>query len=252
MTSHSTQITVTFDSNIWESLVDSIKRSGDKDCERIFELIEHRRIIPFFFEGIATIEAVTKSERPTYFPSYKGAITVSADNGFSRRFPGSPAPQLFAYLSENIGKALGTGFKFIRLPRIGLPRVPEEHLASDTRFNLEQRLERSFEFARYIEKQNMGRSEFEEKTAHVQEAMNVTECKSQTGISNKAYAKSVAEWSDGDALAAHYGYGLDYFCTRDQGKGAGANSVFFKPNIEHLTEKFGIRVVSPVELLSFT
>lgn len=57
------------------------------------------------------------------------------------------------------------------------------------------------------------------------------------------------EWVDGDAIAAHYGFGIDYFCTNDQAKGAGTASVFHPDNLNRLSEQYGIKVVSPSQLL---
>jgi hypothetical protein len=45
-----------------------------------------------------------------------------------------------------------------------------------------------------------------------------------------AIAKAVAEWADGNAVAAHYAYENDYICTRDIAKSGGVNSVFAPKN----------------------
>lgn len=61
------------------------------------------------------------------------------------------------------------------------------------------------------------------------------------------FAKAVAEWADGDSIAAHYAYGNDLFCTRDMGKTAGAASVLSLNNRRWLETQFGIEFVSPTE-----
>lgn len=241
--------TVTFDSNVWECIVDPAKREGVEVNQRLFQLIKSGAIIPFFFEGIATVEAVPKSERITFFPNARPRISIKIGDGEPRVTEGTPAPKLTPYLNQNIPIALNLGFSFIRLPRVGAPRVPEEFLAPDKYVALEERLKRSIEFARFIEALGLGRAEMETKTSILRELAASKNTLGEKSISAKAYAKDVSEWSDGDALAAHYGYGLDYFCTNDRGKNAGLRSVFSESNLVKLKEHFAIKVLGPDQLL---
>lgn len=57
-----------------------------------------------------------------------------------------------------------------------------------------------------------------------------------------------AEWADGDSIASHIAYGNDYFCTRDEGKSAGSNSIFSERNREWLREEYGVKFVTPEEI----
>lgn len=41
----------------------------------------------------------------------------------------------------------------------------------------------------------------------------------------EAVTKAVAEWADGDSVAAHYGFGMQWFCSDDFGKNAPGPSV---------------------------
>ena len=59
--------------------------------------------------------------------------------------------------------------------------------------------------------------------------------------------EAVAEWADGDSLVAHYGYGIDLFCSRDWGKNAGKN-VLHPDNRQWLSEEYGIQFVTLAEL----
>jgi hypothetical protein len=63
---------------------------------------------------------------------------------------------------------------------------------------------------------------------------------------NELIADAVGEWADQDAIAAHIGYGLDYFCTADTGRSAthlGA-SIFTQANRAWLTSTYGIRFIT--------
>jgi hypothetical protein len=64
----------------------------------------------------------------------------------------------------------------------------------------------------------------------------------------KAVRRAINEWADGEAIAAHAGYGNDLFCTNDHGKGAGQRSVLHPNNRAWLQSDYGIEFVSMIEL----
>lgn len=249
MDKQNSQITVTFDSNVWESIVDPAKRVNNPTYEAIFNTITSSNIRPFFFEGVATIEIVPKANRIDHFPNSRPRITMKIGDNPTRVIEGTAAPKLSDYLSANLPLALDLGFRFIRLPRIGLPIVPEEFWAKDEFFTLEDRLERSFNFSQHIESLGMGRAKMDHKTRDILEYRAMGTRLADKKILPRAYAKAVAEWADGDALAAHYGYGINYFCTNDRGRSAGTESVFSASNLNELVQRFSLKIVDPDELI---
>jgi hypothetical protein len=52
-------------------------------------------------------------------------------------------------------------------------------------------------------------------------------------------ARAIAEWSDGDSVAAHYGYGNDFFCTGDEAR-PGHPSILDAANRAWLTADFSV------------
>jgi hypothetical protein len=68
------------------------------------------------------------------------------------------------------------------------------------------------------------------------------------GDRNDVLAKATREWADGDSVAAHYGFGIDQFCSEDFGKSASGRSVLDCNNRKWLSEEFGIRFVTLAEL----
>jgi hypothetical protein len=52
------------------------------------------------------------------------------------------------------------------------------------------------------------------------------------------------EWADGDSIAAHHGYGIGWFCSRDFRK----NSMLGQNNREWLNKEFGIQFVTLAQL----
>jgi len=64
----------------------------------------------------------------------------------------------------------------------------------------------------------------------------------------KKVARAVAEWADGDSIAAHIGYRNDIFCTSDKAGKAGTASVFHADSRSWLTQTFGVTFCSMDEL----
>lgn len=58
----------------------------------------------------------------------------------------------------------------------------------------------------------------------------------------------IGEWCDGLIVGSHVGYGNDIFCTGDQGKNAGANSLLHHTNRANLARQ-GIRIMTPYDLV---
>jgi hypothetical protein len=65
----------------------------------------------------------------------------------------------------------------------------------------------------------------------------------------KAVTKAVAEWADGEIVAAHYGHGIDFLCCEDFNKNNSSGpSIFDCVNRAWLTEEFGVRFVTVAQL----
>jgi len=60
--------------------------------------------------------------------------------------------------------------------------------------------------------------------------------------------KAIGEWSDGDAIASHVGYGIEVFCTNDFGRSAGGPSVLDAVNRAWLVATYDVVFVTPIEL----
>jgi hypothetical protein len=64
----------------------------------------------------------------------------------------------------------------------------------------------------------------------------------------KQVKRAIAEWADADTIAAHYGYGIDLFCTRDHGENAKGRSILDDANRAWLQNDYDIKFVSLDEL----
>jgi hypothetical protein len=230
-----------------------MKRGDSLSFCKIYDLILQKAIDPYFFEGIVTLETIQKQDRKKHIAEFKPAISMQIDDEKPRVTKGTPPPQLSEYLKITLPKAIDMGFKFIRTPRVGGHGIDpsEECAAKDIKFPLEERLQRTFEILRFIETLGAGKAKLDTDILKNHRNSLMERAAKDKSLTDKRFAKNIAEWVDGDAIAAHYGYGIDYFCTNDKAGGAGSSSIFSEINLKKVSEKYGIKVVSPDELLGF-
>lgn len=259
---------VTFDSNVFQFVVKPDLSPKDPDADAFRSLNSALRkgtLRGFISETMATLESIKKGDRQNYFSSIRPQVefnesetetgeiclrvTVKPDE---KMHPGLP-PVLSARLSE----AFALGFRFLRCPRIGAPRpitLKEEWFLSETDAGeVEKRHDLYHEVGRAIESREVGIAVAKRLAGEIAaqhrfcgpwyEAWAVTD----DSLQKKRIAEAVAEWADGDAVAAHIGYGNHFFCTRDEGKSAG-ESILNAKNRAWLIRSYSIQFVTPAEL----
>ena len=69
-----------------------------------------------------------------------------------------------------------------------------------------------------------------------------------TSEGEKKVENAIAEWSDGDSIASHVGYGIDLYCSDDEGKSAGAPSIMSNENRAWLSGTYAVEFVTLSEL----
>lgn len=253
---------VTFDSNVWEVVVDADKAAADSSpsaIEGIKQGIMDGVVEPLLPETIFTLEAVRKKIRKDYIGDLKintQSTTISmSDNQIQseivyRPQPGAHpgnGPELQRYLEA----ALELGFRLMRFPRLAMP------LNLVLKESMYHPQEMSDEFTSLL-----GR--IEARLAGAGFVMSQLEALGLSGVMVsepwfkgirtlpddqwKKVANAVAEWADGDAITMHIAYGNDYFCTRDEGKSAGASSILAPSNRTWLENEYGVQFVTPEEL----
>lgn len=254
---------VTFDTNIFSHIVRP-EGCHDPDIKaiaaKIRQFIEIGRILPFVSETVFSLEGIEKKDRPEYFGNYEASIqveTLATDerSAITQRICIGPnlvgRPATNPILLEKLDAARKLGFIVLPFPRIGLPRHPsivDDDFRKDLFPVSQERLDRLFEAGRFIDSLGAGftaakaiAKPFRKNERAWFHALKFA--------SPKTAGEAIAEWADGDSVAAHISLDLDYFCTRDQAKTSGSKSVFSPANREKLTEEFNIAFVSPEELL---
>ena len=64
----------------------------------------------------------------------------------------------------------------------------------------------------------------------------------------RAVERAFSEWADGDSIASHVAYGIDVFCTGDQGNSNAGASILNTTNRQWLTTSYGVRFMTVEEL----
>lgn len=254
---------IIFDSNVWQIVTlpsDFPNEPQIADFIRINQAILDKKIEPFLSETIFTIEAIKKVERQDFFSSTTAKVTTkekATDNGgislsltigpnekdaidFAQR------PILKKYFDE----AIKLGFKIARLPRIGglvNPEVDAVRYKQDEA-SLSAYLEKVFEVGRKIEDAGAGMAQIEEIGKQYGNPVWLKGLKSAPESDRNRIAKAAAEWADGDSVAISIALGCDYFCTRDQAKGAGRKSVLSVTNLAWLNTDYGFKTIPPEDL----
>lgn len=254
---------IIFDSNVWQIVTvpsDFPDEPLIADFIKINQAIIDKKIEPFLSETIFTIEAIRKVERQDFFSSTSAKITTKEkanDNGgISLNFTIGPnekdaidfaeRPILKKYFDE----AIKLGFNIARLPRIGglvNPEVDAVRYKQDEA-SLSAYLDKVFEVGRKIEDAGAGMTQIEEIGKQYGNPVWLKGLKSAPESDRNKIAKAAAEWADGDSVAISIALGCDYFCTRDQAKGAGSKSVLSATNLAWLNAGYGFKTILPEDL----
>jgi len=253
-------VKVTFDTNVWRRVVE-IEIDSRDEYQKLRCRIENKDVEPFICEIALSLESISRKDRPQFWESYipQMEVTGSFDNTqYSGVFSISPDtskhPGMHPILQRKLVEAQRLGFKVLRMTNFGTVRCPEIPDSMYTDFsekNFWVYCERVAQCSDYIASNGWGRAHYETlKNEYNLVGSSVINCLSKIPPEkSKAFGDAIAEWVDGDSIAAHFGYSNEYFCTEDRGKDAGKSSVFYEENLADLKQAFGLKIVSMSELL---
>jgi len=245
---------VTFDSNVWQMVVTPSLASKTALCDAfqaIHQALCGKQICGFICETVATLEAVRVKGRKTYFGSLKLPVEVRPDG----HGPGQVLftinvgtnhdqhPGLPDVLRERLELAFRLGIRLMRAPRIGLP-IPRQFLdlaLLGDEFDVPTSAARDNHWGdvvEMIEQRGVGSA--------VMRSLGAAR-KPQVG-GEKDFARAVAEWADGDSVAAHIAYGNEIFCTEDQGHSTSGTSILDAENRRWLARAHKVKFATIREL----
>ena len=232
---------VTFDSNVWEKVVGNavshFAKIKDKICTG--------EIHPYICEVALSLESIKKKKRAEFFKNYKPSIKceyLPTEDGIIRmQMSIEPNNELHPgfnpKLREKLLKARDLGFRVLRMINLGTVRakeIPDKMCVGDVD---QKYIESLATCSEYITSLGCGQA----MSNQLKETFNRVDFNSQ-GIPSefeKRFQEAVAEWVDGDSLAAHYASGNEWFCTDDQAGNAGIGSIFHSQNRARVEKKFG-------------
>jgi hypothetical protein len=259
-------IKVTFDSNVWRVVASPHQFPNNPSIaclRKIHYAVKAGKIAAYIAEVAFTLEALKNNDRQSFMKSYEAKIeSAISDVPRHDRMIGlsfSIGPDIKAhpgnnpYLYKHLNDALSIGFKLIRCSRLGQitnPDIDRSYFVQQSDDEILERMQLCSECAEEVERIGGG-------IAHAKQIgtrYSTGGAPWHVGIKNappseaRNIAKALAEWADGDAIAAHVGYKNDYFCTTDTGKSAGGSSVLSPQNRVILETKFGVKFISPNDL----
>ena len=251
---------VMFDSNVWRKIAVPEDNTGDPQYSalcKIHDAIVDGRIEAYISESIFTLENIPKRERKGKVGAMKAEIRTTVkeiEEGLTIGFSLGPNPTDAVSLDDNeylkkpTEAALQMGFHIVRLPRI----------AGLTNKDIEEKLYKVPDFDKYyskatevgtrIEANGAGISQLEELIKNNIGRSITEKIKNAPESDLKKIATAIAEAVDGDAVATSIGLECDYFCTRDEAKGAGTKSVMSALNVCWLNADYGFVVKKPEEI----
>lgn len=262
------KLRVTFDQNVFRKIMRY--PSDNEPANYLYEAILDGRIEPLVSQTLFSLEGVTKVKRPEFLRDRDSKMITTEKiegNRIRATFCISPNhsthPGMHPAQQEDLDKALSLGFKLIHIPRIGSP-LPEE-VRADTHPDIYDKL------THYHPQHNLGGAvlriieESGSGYSHVKFLFERIERRAGRRLDPKTdifdetlfnenerneLKAAVAEWSDGDSVAAHVRHLGHIFCTSDKAGKAGAKSVFSNQNRKALSDTYAVQFLSPEELVA--
>ena len=261
---------VTFDTNTLSDVIspETSQRGaiGVANAAKVRAAIEAGHVQGFFCETAITLEGIKNEDRKEVFGSTAVDVTYQHEtaldgNGLTRinmQVEQTARKALDQRQADRFLGAFDLGMKLLGAPRIAMARVddPEgkRYLAEPSKDAISRRLDRLSEAVTAIEARGVGCAQAMRIAHEIQADIGGYDTfVSYLGwprnpAERKKINRAIAEWADGDSVAAHYAYGIELFCSEDFGKGASIASIFDTDNREWLNDTLGIQFVTLAQL----
>ncbi len=260
-------LTVTFDTNTLWSVTspDRAQRATAAEGAVIRKAVREGRIVGFFSETVLTLEGIQRKDRADVLGQTR-VVTSAESTGKNtarltiavrhRRKPLDPE------FSGRVRTAYELGLRPLRAPA----RMAVSPHLDAAQYPLYEPPGGIHELVRCMEKVNHLATEISIRGVGQAPAVafgvqltrnaGVTELelwlqglgRASTPAERKKVSRLVAEWADGDSVAAHYGFGIDLFCSEDFANSRHGGSILDSTHRAWLTERFGIQFVTLREL----
>ncbi len=242
---------ITFDKNVYEFVVDpekALTHPGMEQFKIIHKAIRNGNILPFICETILTYETIGRNKRKEILSNDKPFVFSSLGSVFTMASNPDILPAHHIKDEKYLNAAIALGFKILSGKRIGKLINPainstmyyftgEDYLVTSERFAV---------VVKMIDSLGAGYSQYHDlvTTEQNRHCLPYEKLKQYTGTAKKL-KQAVGEWSDGDSIALHIAYQLDFFCTNDRGKNAGRKAALNSENCKMLHDEYGFTVIDP-------
>jgi hypothetical protein len=263
---------VSFDSHILGKVIFPERREKDPDheyLEQISTALKDGRLQGFLCESIAILEAIAKNKRAHYFANRipKSEVKTHSDGNhpavtITIRTDHDRHPGLHEALAEKLERAQILAMRILHIPALNLqipkylrdrPQFYASHL-----FETQLYADRFWEITDGIEARGAGGAVIKTLIQRFAARLPETVTVSRSGMQLLEYAKNeaeetliskaIAEWADGDLVAAHIASGNEFLCSEDRGRSASGPAVFDDCNRAWLKETYGVAILSAREL----
>src|SRR5271157_3991300 len=225
---------VTFDTNALADVVSpktSQRATGLSDGSRVRAAIQAGKIQGVFCEVLITLEGITNADRSAVLGSTEANTTYRHENapdgsGVTYINSGVEQPARRPLDQRQADRFLGAfalGMKLLGAPRLGMIRVDDpdgdRYVDEPNEADLSNRLDRYHQVAEAIEARGLGCAQAQLVAQGIQARIGGYRSfveylgHPEDSTEQKKINRAVAEWADGDSVAAHYGYGIDLFCS---------------------------------------
>ena len=259
---------VTFDTNTLDPAVRPERFPKDPAQPNYFKVkqaIVSGIIQGFFSETIISLEGIQKDDRAAVFGSTaisisEGPASIDHDTGkvtiqVNLNVEQLGRKPLHAEAAARVRTACGIGMRLLKAPsRIGGFQINDlakvVFVLEEDEASMAKRQDVCITLAREIEGRNVGLAPLKKLAAIFAARDNADEpwfqslSRAKDVHEENAVKRAFAEWADGDSMAAHIAYGMDYFCTNDQGKSAATSSILDATNRAWLTATFGVQFIT--------
>jgi hypothetical protein len=257
---------VTFDTNTLDKAARPDRHPKDPgliEFQRVHEALKAGLLRGFFSETVATLEGIQRGDRAkvfgsTYLATRHSEPEVQDDGKIVHKVNlETTQPDRRPLHQENerrLAAALRLGFRALSAPRIAMPRIDDpdkEIYVSETEQALGPRVQRFLDSASAIEARGFGTAPIMKIASRLAKRAGVTEpwyrsLDRAANLEEAEIANAIAEWADGDTVAAHIAFQIDYLCTGDQAKAR--SSIFSPTERAWLKATYGVQFITMSEL----
>jgi hypothetical protein len=262
MLAHGTSIT--FDTNTLDKAARPERHPKDAaraDFQKVHEALKTARLRGFVCETVITLEGIQRADRAkvfgsTYLASRHSEPQVQDDgrvvHAINLQATQRARQPLHDENARRLTAALNLGFRVLSAPRVAMPRIDDPdkriYVYEDDEETLGLRLDRFFDAARAIEARGYGMVPITKIATHLASRAGVTEpwyrsLDRANSTEESEIANAIAEWADGDTIAAHIAFQIQYLCTGDKAAKA-KNSIFDPTERAWLSATYGVRFLT--------